>query len=206
MRSPASPLTFIGTGTPRRPATYAISPAGTYRVLRRRRRPSRLDHLHLCDQRQLRPRSDADLQSDRHRFRRREGQQGSRSASRVDPFSLPTIQTRRMPLADESIRRHAGRGARPKRRSNSTGRASARRSRAHEICDEIVIGPIVAQTILQRQLYVRAHFTFKLSWEYCLLDPMDIVTISDANLGLTQLSGPHHRDRGGRQGTADHHR
>ena len=33
---------------------------------------------------------------------------------------------------------------------------------AHEICDEVVIGPIVAQTILQRQLYVRAHFTFKL--------------------------------------------
>ena len=56
---------------------------------------------------------------------------------------------------------------------------------AHEICDEINVGPIVAQTILQRQLYVRAHFAFKLSWEYCLLDPMDVVTISDANLGLS---------------------
>jgi hypothetical protein len=56
---------------------------------------------------------------------------------------------------------------------------------AHEICDEINVGPIVAQTILQRQLYVRAHYAFKLSWEYCLLDPMDIVTINDANLGLS---------------------
>ena len=56
---------------------------------------------------------------------------------------------------------------------------------AHEICDEINVGPIVAQTILQRQLYVRAHYAFKLSWEYCLLDPMDVVTISDANLGLS---------------------
>jgi hypothetical protein len=56
---------------------------------------------------------------------------------------------------------------------------------AHEICDEINVGPIVAQTILQRQLYVRAHYSFKLSWEYCLLDPMDVVTISDANLGLS---------------------
>ena len=56
---------------------------------------------------------------------------------------------------------------------------------AHELCDEINIGPVVAQTILQRQLYVRAHFTFKLSWEYCLLDPMDVVTITDANLGLS---------------------
>ena len=64
-------------------------------------------------------------------------------------------------------------------------RASARPSKAHEICDEFVIGPLIAQTILQRELYVRTKFTFKLSWEYCLLDPMDIVTITDANLGLS---------------------
>ena len=56
---------------------------------------------------------------------------------------------------------------------------------AHEICDEFVIGPLVAQTILQRELYVRTKFTFKLSWEYCLLDPMDIVTLTDSNLGLS---------------------
>ena len=49
---------------------------------------------------------------------------------------------------------------------------------AHELCDEINVGPIVAQTILQRQLYVRARYAFKLSWEYCLLDPMDVVTTS----------------------------
>ena len=48
-----------------------------------------------------------------------------------------------------------------------------------------MIGPLIAQTILQRELYVRTKFTFKLSWEYCLLDPMDIVTITDANLGLS---------------------
>jgi len=47
------------------------------------------------------------------------------------------------------------------------------------------MGPAIAQTILQRALYVRTKFTFKLSWEYCLLDPMDIVTITDANLGLS---------------------
>jgi Putative phage tail protein len=55
----------------------------------------------------------------------------------------------------------------------------------HEICDPIIVGATVSQTILQRALYVRANFSFKLSWEYCLLDPMDIVTISDANLGLS---------------------
>ena len=48
----------------------------------------------------------------------------------------------------------------------------------------MTVGPIVAQTILQRALYVRANFAFKLSWEYGLLDPMDIVTITDSNLGL----------------------
>ena len=47
------------------------------------------------------------------------------------------------------------------------------------------MGPAVAQTILQRELYVRTKFTFKFSWEYCLLDPMDIVTITDSNLGLS---------------------
>ncbi len=55
---------------------------------------------------------------------------------------------------------------------------------AHEICDENTMGPLIAQTILQRELYVRTKFTFKLSWEYCLLDPMDIVTVTDENLGL----------------------
>ena len=54
-----------------------------------------------------------------------------------------------------------------------------------EVCDEIVIGPLMAQAILQRELYVRTNFTFKLSWEYCLLDPMDIVTLTDTNLGLS---------------------
>ena len=56
---------------------------------------------------------------------------------------------------------------------------------AMEVCDEIVIGPLMAQAILQRELYVRTKFTFKLSWDYCLLDPMDIVTLTDTNLGLS---------------------
>ena len=59
---------------------------------------------------------------------------------------------------------------------------------AHEICDENTMGPLIAQTILQRELYVRTKFTFKLSWEYCLLDPMDIVTVTDENLGLDDYS------------------
>ncbi len=55
---------------------------------------------------------------------------------------------------------------------------------AHEICDEIVVGPIVAQLILQRQLYVRANYRFKADWTFCMLDPMDIIALNDATLDL----------------------
>ena len=44
-----------------------------------------------------------------------------------------------------------------------------------------------AQVIVQRNTSVRNKYTFKLSWEFCVLDPMDIVQISDANLGLSSL-------------------
>ena len=56
---------------------------------------------------------------------------------------------------------------------------------AHEICT-VAIGQIVAQLILQRGLYIRNTYAFTLSWECCLLEPMDIVTLSDANLGLAR--------------------
>ena len=56
---------------------------------------------------------------------------------------------------------------------------------AHEICDP-KIGAISAQLILQRGLYVRNSYSFTLSWEYCLLEPMDLVTITDAGLGLSK--------------------
>jgi Putative phage tail protein len=58
---------------------------------------------------------------------------------------------------------------------------------ANEICDKKT-AQIVAQTILQRQLYIRNHYKFKLSFEYCLLEPMDLVTITDASIGLNQVT------------------
>jgi hypothetical protein len=54
---------------------------------------------------------------------------------------------------------------------------------AHEICDT-GIAATVGQLVLQRGLYVRNTYTFKLSWEYCLLEPMDLVTLTDPGLGL----------------------
>ncbi len=54
---------------------------------------------------------------------------------------------------------------------------------AHEICDYNVAS-ISGQLMLQRAVYIRNTYKFRLSWEYCLLDPMDLVTVTDAILGL----------------------
>ena len=103
--------------------------------------------------------------------------------SRVDPFALPTIQ--RVEVMDRTNEYGSTPiEARDQSQIELYGPRVGPTVTAHEICDVSIVAPIVAQTILQRALYVRANFTFKLSWEYCLLDPMDIVAITDANLGL----------------------
>ncbi len=56
---------------------------------------------------------------------------------------------------------------------------------AHSICTPD-IARFVAQMILQRALYIRNTYEFKLGWKYALLEPMDIVTLTDAALGLSQ--------------------
>ena len=58
---------------------------------------------------------------------------------------------------------------------------------AHEICDPNV-AMIAAQLMLQRSVYIRNTYKFKLSWEYCLLDPMDLVTVTDPDLGLANAT------------------
>lgn len=55
----------------------------------------------------------------------------------------------------------------------------------HGICNTKVAQK-VAQQLLQRALYVRNEYEFKLGWKYCLLEPMDIVTLTDAGLGLNK--------------------
>lgn len=51
----------------------------------------------------------------------------------------------------------------------------------------MVIARHAAQLLLQRRLYVRNEYEFQLGWKYCLLEPMDIVTITDESLGLDQF-------------------
>jgi len=38
--------------------------------------------------------------------------------------------------------------------------------------------------LLQRKAYIRNTCKFKLGWRYALLEPMDIVLLTDATLGL----------------------
>lgn len=103
---------------------------------------------------------------------------------RADVFSLPTIQR-----LECSSRGNQYAGTPVEARDQSAielyGARVGAVIQAHEICDDLRMGPLVAQTILQRELYVRAKFQFKLSWELCLLDPMDVVTLTDVNLGLS---------------------
>lgn len=55
----------------------------------------------------------------------------------------------------------------------------------HAICDAAV-ARVVAQLLLQRSLYVRNEYEFKLGWKFILLEPMDLVTLTDLGLGLSK--------------------
>jgi hypothetical protein len=176
-------LTYAGTSAPTSAGTYGISPAGAY-LFAKGDENQVVSITYTCSVPvsyvpNLTPvYSLSDLD-----FVDQKGNKDPVGAARLDPFSLPTIQR------VECLSRSNQYGATPVEARDQSqielyGPRVGSTIQAHEICDEVVIGPIVAQTILQRGLYVRAHFTFKLSWEYGLLDPMDIVTISDQNLGL----------------------
>lgn len=104
--------------------------------------------------------------------------------SRVDPFSLATVQR------VECVSRGNEYSltpvtARDQSQIDIYGTHVGKVIEAHEVCDPAIAAPAIAQHILQRQLYVRSNYKFTLSWEYCLLDPMDIVEITDTNLGLS---------------------
>lgn len=56
---------------------------------------------------------------------------------------------------------------------------------AHEIADPNVASMVV-NLIMQRSLYIRNTYEFRLPWNFCLLEPTDIVTITDAAIGLVR--------------------
>ena len=177
-------LTYIGAANPSAPGQYGVTPAGTY-VFHINDQGSpvtitatvNIPVSYIPNLTPVYALNDLDFIDEK-------GNKDPVQAQRVDPFSLPTIQ-RIQCLSRDNQYGSTPVEARDQSQIELYGPRVGSTIQANEICDENVIGPIVAQTILQRGLYVRAHFSFKLSWEYCLLDPMDVVTITDANLGLS---------------------
>lgn len=177
------PLTFVGAAFPLEgeygmpsPGTYTFNPADESKpvIITYTMRPAGDFTPDLTPSYAL---TDSDFIDEK-------GNKDPVQVERVDVFSLPTIQ--RIEVLSRSNQYAAVPvEARDQSQIELFGARVGSTIQAHEICDEFTIGPLVAQTILQRELYVRTKFTFKLSWEYCLLDPMDIVTLTDANLGLS---------------------
>ena len=60
--------------------------------------------------------------------------------------------------------------------------------KASAIVDPYYVGAVVAQLVLQRQLLYRNTYSFQLGWKYILLEPMDLVQITDPRLGAQALT------------------
>jgi hypothetical protein len=110
--------------------------------------------------------------------------------SRVDPLTLPSVQRVEV-LNRSSMGSISGyqpwiAEARDQAASQLVGQRVGDSLTFHEICETSIAG-VVSQTVLQRLLYVRTHYTFTVSWELCLLDPMDIVSVSDSDMGLSNV-------------------
>lgn len=56
---------------------------------------------------------------------------------------------------------------------------------ARQICTQEVANK-VAQLALQRNIAVRNTYSFKLSMKYCLLEPMDLITLTSDRLGMSR--------------------
>jgi len=54
------------------------------------------------------------------------------------------------------------------------------------MCKVASTARFIAQNLVQRSFFVRNTYEFKLGWRYCYLEPMDIVTLTDASTGLNQ--------------------
>ncbi len=66
------------------------------------------------------------------------------------------------------------------------GQIDANVTEAHEIC-ELGIAGVVAQLIGQRAAYIRNTYAFKLGYEFALLEPGDLVSLTDPHIGLNQF-------------------
>jgi hypothetical protein len=178
------PLTFIGAAEPTAAGEYGMFPSGTYVFGRADQGKPIVITYTAAPASSFTPNLSPIYDLNDNDFVDEKGNKDPVQVERVDVFSLPTIQ--RVEVLSRGNQYSAlPVEARDQSQIEIFGPRVGSTIQAHEICDEFVMGPAIAQTILQRALYVRTKFTFKLSWEYCLLDPMDIVTLTDMNLGLS---------------------
>jgi len=56
---------------------------------------------------------------------------------------------------------------------------------AHEFTNPVSAG-LAGFLVLEREIQIRARPKFKLGWQHCLLEPMDIVLVTDTGAGFTQ--------------------
>jgi Putative phage tail protein len=61
-------------------------------------------------------------------------------------------------------------------------------TKARLITDPLYVGGTVAQLLLQRQLLYRNTYTFQLGWKYILLEPTDLIQITDSRLTISALT------------------
>jgi Putative phage tail protein len=179
-----APLAFIGAAAPTATGTYGMPTQGTYVFASADEGKAVVITYTYATPTSYAPNLTPVYALTDFDFIDEKGNKDPVQVERADVFSLPTIQ--RIECLSRGNQYSATPvEARDQGQIEVFGPRVGSVIEAHEICDELRIGPLVAQTILQRELYVRTKFTFKLSWEYCLLDPMDVVTITDANLGLS---------------------
>ena len=150
-------LTYVGASAPTAAGEYGISPAGTYlfhpgdqgsrvTIAADRRQPRR-----LC------PEPDAGLRSDRPRLHRRERRQGPRAGAPRRSLQPADHPAPRVPVAQQPIRRDAGRGARSIADRAFRARGSARPFRRTRSATRSSSGRSSRRRILQRGLYVRTQ-------------------------------------------------
>jgi Putative phage tail protein len=173
---------YIGSGTPSAAGTYAISPNGTYVFAVADENAGVTISYQYSSASSFVPDVTPIYNLDDDDFKADDGEdplQVTRSdpyqaynvwrleiAERVNAYNLTTVESR-----DENA-------------IELYGMRIASAVTAHEICDPNV-ALISGQLMVQRAVYIRNTYKFRLSWEYCLLDPMDLVTVSDSILGLS---------------------
>jgi Putative phage tail protein len=60
--------------------------------------------------------------------------------------------------------------------------------KARAIVDPYYVAATAAQLVLQRQILYRNTYSFQLGWKYILLEPMDLVQITDPYLGAAAIT------------------